>query len=67
MNKALPCRQCKSDKALRFRQDSDLGVYWINCERCGQVGPISSLRSVAGDKWNEQQCEKPTEQTGVSE
>lgn len=61
MNKALPCCRCKSDKSLRFRQDSDLGVYWINCEGCGQTGPISSLRSVAGEKWNEQQTIEQTE------
>ena len=65
MNKALPCCRCKSDKLLRFRQDSDLGVYWINCEGCGQTGPISSLRSVAGEKWNEQQA--LIEQTEASE
>lgn len=58
MNKSLPCRTCKSDKLLRFRQDSDLGVYWINCEGCGENGPTSSLRFVAGEGWNAKQTEK---------
>jgi Fe2+ or Zn2+ uptake regulation protein len=53
MGKALPCDVCKSDHQLRFRRYSESNEHWINCEGCGQIGPVKSSIPEAGEAWNE--------------
>ncbi len=53
MGKALPCDICHDDSKLTFKHYSDK-EYWVNCDRCGRIGPVKSSPSEAGDAWNEE-------------
>ena len=56
MGKAIPCKRCKTDNALRWKHYNR--EWWvIGCDRCGAVGPQGESPREAGEGWNKQQTE----------
>jgi hypothetical protein len=60
MGRAKPCKQCHTDRHLRWKTDDET-IWWIACEGCGAIGDRGVTQRAAGEAWNAAQVDEKAE------
>lgn len=54
INKTHKCKYCQTDTYLQFKIYNE-EVFWIHCDKCGQIGQACATIALCVENWNNQQ------------